>query len=119
VIAALRAAGGTLADVARVRVALAAVEFAEEVERRKQQLVLGALGLAFAYTAVLVATLFIAALLWDTHRLVTLAALALGHLACAAGTLALLRHRARVAPRPFDATRREIALDLELWSQPR
>jgi uncharacterized membrane protein YqjE len=119
VIASLRAAGGTLADLACVRMSLAAVEFAEEVERRKQQLVLGALGLAFAYSALLVATFFIAALMWDTHRLATLAALALGHVACAAGAFTILRLRARAAPAPFAATRREIAQDLELWRRPR
>ena len=112
---ALRAIGGTLADIARVRVALASVELAEEIERRKRELLLGALGLLFLYTALLLATSFVAALFWDTHRLAALAALALVHLACGAVALGLVASRARSAPRPFAATRDELACDLAAW----
>jgi uncharacterized membrane protein YqjE len=112
---ALRAIGGTLADIACVRAALASVELSEEIERRKHQLMLGALGMLFLYTAFLVATFFVAALFWDTHRLAALAALALTHLACGAGTLALLASRARNAPAPFAATREELSHDIAAW----
>jgi uncharacterized membrane protein YqjE len=119
VISGLRAAGGLLADLARVRMALAGVELAEEIERRKQQLVLGAAALLFLYTALLLATFLFAAMFWDTHRLAALAALALVHLGCGAGTLMLLRRRMDAAPAPFAATRGEFALDLAAWREPR
>ena len=116
---ALLAAGGRLADIACVRMELAAVELAEEIERRKQQFVLGALGLVFTYTALLLATFLVAAVFWDTHRLAALGALALAHLACGAGALVALRKRVRTAPAPFAATRNEFALDLAAWREPR
>jgi uncharacterized membrane protein YqjE len=111
----MRSVVAMLADMAGVRASLACVELAEEIERRKQQLVLGALGLLFLYTALLVATFFIAALFWDTHKLAALAILALVHLACGASALALLGSRVRAAPVPFAATRRELAQDLSAW----
>jgi len=112
---ALRAIGGTLADIACVRAALASIELAEEIERRKRQLVLGALGILFLYTAFLLATLFVAALFWDTHRLAALAVLTFVHVACGAGALVLLTSRARAAPTPFAATREELAHDIAAW----
>ena len=112
---ALRAIGGTLADIASVRLALASVELAEEIERRKRQVVLGALGLLLLYTALLLATSFVAALFWDTHRLTALAALAFVHFTCGAGALALVASRARSAPAPFAASRDELAHDIAAW----
>ena len=112
---ALRAIGATLADIARVRGALASIELAEEIERRTRQLALGALGMLFLYTAFLLATLFVAVLFWDTHRLAALATLAFVHLACGAGAFALFSSRARTAPAPFAATREEIAQDIAAW----
>ena len=116
---ALRGVGGTLADIACVRVALAGVELAEEIERRKQQLVLGAAGVLFTYTALILATFLLAAIFWDTHRLAALAMLTLVHLACGAGALLTLRRHMRASPAPFASTRSEIALDLAAWRQSR
>ena len=116
---ALRAIGGTLADMIRVRGALVSVEIAEEIERRKQQLMLGALAALFLHTAFLVATFVVAALFWDTHRFIALGALTLVYLALGAGAIALMARRARAAPAPFAATRRELEQDLAAWRQPR
>jgi uncharacterized membrane protein YqjE len=116
---ALRAIGGTLADMACVRGALASVELAEEIERRKGQLVLGALGAVFVHSALLVATFLVAAIFWDTYRLIALASLALVYFAGGIGAFALMSRRARTAPEPFAATRRELEQDLAAWRQPR
>jgi len=117
-ISALRSAGATLADIAGVRAALAVVELREEIERRRQQIVLAAVAFVFAYSGILIATLFVAALFWDTHRLAALAVLALAHLACAGAAIAVIRRRALAAPAPFAATRRELALDFAAWGAP-
>jgi uncharacterized membrane protein YqjE len=112
---ALRAIGATLADAACVRVELASLELGEEIERRKRQMALGALGMLFLYTAALFASFFAAAFFWDTHRLTALAVIALAHFACGAGALALRTARARRAPVPFAATRDELAKDFAAW----
>jgi uncharacterized membrane protein YqjE len=112
---AVRAIGVTLAELACVRASLASIELAEEIERRKRQLVLGVLATLLLYTAFLLATFFVAAIFWDTHRLAALAVLALVHLACGASALALLASRARTAPAPFAATREEFARDVAAW----
>ena len=109
---ALRAIGGTLADIACVRAALASVELSEEVERRKHQLMLGALGMLFLYTAFLVATFFVAALFWDTHRMAALGTMIALYLLIGAGLFLKLRLDAAAAPGPFAATLHELGEDI-------
>ena len=112
---ALRAIGATLADLVCVRAELASIELSEEIERRKRQLALGALGILFLHTAFLLATLFVAVLFWDTHRLAALALLAFAHLAIGACVLALLASKDRAAAAPFAATRAELSHDIAAW----
>jgi len=109
---ALRAIGGTLADIACVRAALASVELSEEIERRKHQLMLGALGMLFLYTAFLVATFFVAALFWDTHRMAALGTMIALYLLIGAGLFLKLRLDAAAAPGPFAATLHELGEDI-------
>jgi len=109
---ALRAFGCTLNEIVRVRGSLFAVELREEVERRKQLLILAALGFAFLHMALLVTTFFVAALFWDTHRVAAVGAMAIIYLACGAATLIRLRATIAANPDPFTATLGELRRDL-------
>ena len=111
-LSALRAAGATLNELVRVRGALFAVELREEVERRRQMLVLAALGFAFLHTALLLVTLFVAVAFWDSHRIAAVGAMALLYLGCGAAALLRLRQDAAAAPAPFAATLGELERDL-------
>ena len=109
---ALRAIGGTLNEVVRVRGALFAVELREEVERRKHMLLLAAFATAFLHTALLLLTLFIAVVFWDTYRVAAIGAMTIVYLLC--GTVALMRLRVAIAesPGPFAASLGELKRDL-------
>ena len=116
---ALRAIGGTLNDIVRVRGALFGVELREEVERRKHMLVLAALGVAFLHMALLLLTLLVVAAFWDTHRVGAIGAMAALYLACGAGALVRLRVNAEASPAPFAATLGELDQDLAGLRPPR
>lgn len=109
---ALRAVAGTLAAILRVRGSLFRVELSEEIERRKHLLVLATLGIVFLHTALLLATLFVTVMFWDTYRVAAVGTMAALYFCC--GTLALIRFRSQAAanPQPFAATRAEIDRDL-------
>src|SRR5688500_1590677 len=109
---ALLALGATLNEALRIRGALFAVELREEVERRRQMLILAALGFALLHTALLVASLFFVAIFWDTHRLAAIGAMAAIYLACGAAVIVRLRRQAAASPAPFAATLGELEQDL-------
>ena len=116
---ALRAIGATLNDIVRVRGALFAVEMREEMQRRKQMLVLAVLGVAFLHMAIVVLTLLVVVAFWDTYRLSAIAAMAGLYLLC--GSAAFIRLRAEVdaSPAPFAATLGELDRDLVDLRSPR
>jgi len=109
---ALRTFGTTLNEIVRVRGLLFALELREEVERRKQLVVLAAFGFAFLHTALLMTTLLVAVMFWDTHRVAAVAAMAIIYLACGAAAIARLRARIAANPDPFSATIHELQRDL-------
>jgi uncharacterized membrane protein YqjE len=109
---ALRTMGATLGAIARVRGALFGVELAEEIERRKRMVVLAVLAAAFLHMALLLATLFVAVVFWDTHRIAAVGGMSALYLCCGAVALARMRAAAASSPTPFAATRAEIDRDL-------
>jgi uncharacterized membrane protein YqjE len=112
--AALRSLGATLAGLVATRVELAVVELREEGERRKAMLVLASTAGAFLFVALLLATLFVLAVYWDTHRLAAIGGMTLLYLALGLGAIVRMRFLAANAPPPFEATLRELAADREL-----
>ena len=112
--ASLRALGTTLLEVVGTRAELAAVELREESERHKQAIALTAIAAIFLAMGVLLATLFVIVLFWDTYRLTALGVGALLYLAIAAYAYLRLRRNARTAPPPFEATLRELAADRDM-----
>jgi uncharacterized membrane protein YqjE len=111
-VAALRAAGGTLLDILETRGALFAVELREEIERRKRMLALAALGFAFLHTALLLVTLLVAVVFWDTHRVAAIVAMTALYCGCGAMALRRLIAEAEASPAPFAATLGELDQDL-------
>lgn len=87
------------ADMAGARASLASARVGEEFERQKQKLILGALGVVFGCSGLALATLLVAVIFWDTHRVAALAALTLVHLACSAAAIVSLRKRERIRER--------------------
>ena len=116
---ALRALGGTLNEVVRVRGSLFAVELAEEIERRKRLLVLAAVSGAFLHMALVLLSVLVAAVFWDTYRITAIAAMAIIYMACGYGALARMRHESAASPSPFAASLAELDQDLSGLRAPR
>jgi len=110
----LRALGATVMELVAARAELAMVELREQGERRKEVVALAALAAMFLALAMLLATLFVLALFWDTHRLEAIAGMGLVDLAIAAGAYWRMRVKMALAPPPFEATMREFAADRDL-----
>ena len=116
---ALRAFGATLNEMVRVRGDLFAVELREEVQRRKEMLVLAVVGAALLHTALLLLTFLVAVVFWDTYRVPAIGAMAIVYVSCGAAAFMRLRARIAASPDPFAASLRELQRDLaELRSSP-
>lgn len=110
----LRALGATLLELVGTRIELAVVELREEGERRKSMIALAAIGALFLALGLLLVAGFIVLLFWDTHRLAALGVVTLVYLGIAAFCFLRLRQQQISAPRPFEATLRELAADREM-----
>jgi uncharacterized membrane protein YqjE len=115
----LRAIGATLNEIVRVRGALFGVELGEEIERRKHALILAGLAAAFLHMALLLLTLFVVVIFWDTHRVAAIGVVAVLYLACGAGALIRYRHHRARSPVPFESTLGELERDLAELRAPR
>lgn len=115
---ALRTMGATLGEMAHVRGALFALELREEVLRRKHMLVLATFGVTALHMALLLITVLVAAIFWDTHRIAAIVAMAALYLACGIAALLRLRANAAASPDPFADTLRELRRDLAALSPP-
>lgn len=113
-LASLRALGATLLELIGTRAELAVVELREQGQRRSEELLLLVAGSLFLGLALLLGSLFVVAVFWDTHRLVAIGAITLLHLGIAAFAFVRLRASLRESPPPFEATLRELAADREL-----
>ena len=112
--ASLRALGSTLVELVGARAELAVVELRQEGERKKEMIALAAAGALFLALGLLVATVFVIVLFWDTHRLAAIAGMAILYLALSGAAFVRLRYKAAKSPPPFEATLREFAADREL-----
>ena len=108
----LRAMGGTLNEIVRVRGALFAVELREELLSRRDMLVLALVGVVFLHMALVLLTLLVVAAFWDTHRMGAIGAMVVLYLACGATAFVRLRVKVASSPAPFAATLGELDQDL-------
>ena len=103
---------GTLLAAARTRLEILATELEEERLRLEQMLLVG-LAAAFSLgMGMVLAAASIVIYFWDTHRLITVGMLTAAFLCAAAACGAILRDKTRTRPKPFAATRAELAKDL-------
>ena len=109
---ALRTLAGALHDAVLVRGALLRVELREEIERRKQMLLLAALAFALFHMAFLLLSVLVVVVYWDTHRIGAIGALLAFHLAFGLAVFARLRAAVAASPAPLAATLRELGRDL-------
>jgi uncharacterized membrane protein YqjE len=112
--ASLRALGATLVELLGARAELAVVELRQEGERKKEMVALAAMGGLFLALGLLVSTLFVIVLFWDTHRLAAIGVVAIAYLALSGAAFMRLRYKAASNPPPFEATLREFAADREM-----
>ena len=115
---ALRAIGGTLGEIVHVRGALFAVELREELQSRKDMLVLALIGVVFVHMAFLMLTLLLVVIFWETHRVGAIMAMTALYLVFGATAFIRLRGKA-AASAPFAATLGELDQDLAQLRGPR
>lgn len=108
----LRAVSASVLDVLRIRVELISIEWQEEQERGKEVLVFAVVAALLLALGLLVLTLFVIVLFWDSYRLPAIAIVALLYIG--GGTCSLLSMRKKMRNRPplFSATLQEFSDDL-------
>lgn len=112
--ASLRTLAATLVEIIGTRAQLAVVELRQETERRRAILVLAGVAAFFLALAIVLATLFVVVVFWDTHRLAAIGGAALVDLAIAGTAFWTLQVKVATSPPPFEATLREFAADRDL-----
>jgi len=110
-LASLQRLAATFLEILQTRVEIVATEFEEERERIRELVVYSILTLFFASAGLLLFTLFVVILYWDTQRLNVIGGFALLYLALGIVSGLLLRRRLKSRPRLFAATLSELTKD--------
>ena len=115
----LRALAATLLAIAHTRLELLSTELEEQWLWVSSMLVWALVALFCAGMAIVLAVLFVAVVLWETHRLLALGVPAIIFFLVAIVTGLVVRGKARTKPRLFAATLEELSKDhKELNSRP-
>lgn len=101
----------TSLEILQTRVGIVATEFEEERERIRELVVFGFVALFFLNVGIVLLTLFIVMLFWETHRLYVLGGFALLYLGLGLIAATVLRRRNRSRPRLFATTLAELTKD--------
>lgn len=111
--ASMKRLAGTLLAMGRTRLELLSTELEEERIRLTSMLLWGVIALFCAALCVVLITLLVAVIFWDTHRLLAIGFLALVFFlgAALAGSVALNKSRAK--PRLFSGSLAELSRDQE------
>lgn len=109
----LKTLGATLAAILQNRLELLSTDIAEERARLGSILLLALVALFCLGVGVLLLTLLVVVLFWDTHRLAALGALTALFLSAGGWIGWLARQRLRSKPRLFEASIAELAKDRE------
>jgi uncharacterized membrane protein YqjE len=104
---------GTLLDIVQTRLELLAYEFEAERLRVGQMLLLGSIALFCFGLSILLCTVLIVVLCWDSHRELVLASLSVLFLITGLFMANKLRYLARARPGLFSGSLAELAHDLE------
>jgi uncharacterized membrane protein YqjE len=108
---ALSQLAASIVALLHTRFELATVEFEEERERAKALLVWTVIATVFFSFALIVLSVLVVFLFWDTHPVTALSALALFYLAIGVAALVVLQRRRET--RPFAATLAELEKDIQ------
>lgn len=108
----------TLLDIVQTRVAIVATEFEEERVRLRELVVFGFVALFFVNLGIMLFTLFVVMLFWETHRLYVMGGFALLYLGVGVVAGISLRHRLKSRPRLFAATLAELSKDRDQLTPP-
>ena len=109
----LRAVMASFVGLLQTRLDLASTEIEEERERLKELILLAAIALFCLSLAVILLTVLVVTIFWETHRFYVLGGLALFYLAAGSIAALILRKKAAGRPRLFSATFAELAKDRE------
>ncbi|MCD6708024.1 MAG: phage holin family protein [Thiobacillus sp.] len=109
----------TLVAIVHTRLELLSTDVEEDRAHVLSLLVLALAALFFIGVGVVLATILIVVVFWDSHRLLALGSLAGFFLAAGVGAWAYALHKARTKPRLFAATLSELLKDRQqLVSRP-
>ena len=108
----------TLLDIVQTRVAIVATEFEEERVRLRELVVFGLAALFFVSLGIVLFTLFVVMLFWETHRLYVMGGFALLYLGLGVVAGISLRHRLKSRPRLFATTLAELSKDRDQLTPP-
>jgi uncharacterized membrane protein YqjE len=108
----------TLLDIVQTRVAIVATEFEEERVRLRELVVFGFVALFFVNLGVVLFTLLVVMLFWESHRLYVMGGFALLYLGVGVVAGISLRHRLKSRPRLFATTLAELAKDRDQLTPP-
>ena len=108
---ALSRVGVAAIELVRTRIELATLEFSEQRERAKLNVILAFVAGTFLAFAVLCASALVVIIFWESHRVMAIAAVTAVHLVIGVGALLRLRAAERAAPPPFQATLAELERD--------
>ena len=117
VVGAVRRLLGTLLALAQTRLELLSVELRHEELRLFDALVLGVLACVLLGAGAVLLAIFITALFWQEHRLMTLIVLTLVFVGAGAGSLVLARRRLQHGT-PFAASLAELSADRDAAHAP-
>jgi uncharacterized membrane protein YqjE len=108
----------TLLDIAHTRVAIVSTEYEEERERIRELVIFGLGAMFFVSLGVVLLTLFVVMLFWETHRLYVMGGFAVLYLGLGVAAGISLRHRLKSRPRLFATTLAELAKDRDQLTPP-
>ena len=108
----------TLLDIVQTRVAIVTTEYEEERERIRELVVFGLGAMFFVSLGIVLLTLFVVMLFWETHRLYVIGGFAVLYLGLGVVTGISLRHRLKSRPRLFATTLTELSKDREQLTPP-
>lgn len=117
-VASLQRLLATLLDIVQTRVAIVATEFEEERVRLRELVVFGLVALFFVSLGIVLFTLFVVMLFWETHRLYVMGGFALLYLGLGVVAGISLRHRLKSRPRLFATTLAELSKDRDQLTPP-
>jgi len=101
----------TLVAIAHTRLALLSSDLEEDRERLLSLLVLSMVGLFCLGVGVVLGTILLVILFWDTQRILVLGLLAGAFLAVGVSVWLLAMHKVRTKPRMFSASLSELSKD--------